>query len=286
MSHADLRAGVLKDTGDERHRSFQEENGVTNQAEFPEQDAGVQRQDQGLTAPIPQGTGYEWAVDAATVGGWILQPPTNAALVALGERGTGMDVGKPGGIGTASGKQQSVDHPGQRMCVLNVVPQPTLDVGGDGLVQLRRVPGSIFGCHRQNVSPTGGAFSYFVAGDQQQPHRRGDHSNDGDSGCGCKHCRCHTPCKPKSVECWGPPRRLYLCPARRPVETQEPVPGRGQTVLRFSSHIEGQVPETIIKSDGEPVRGVHSKRTQPPSLRPVLKLQARHPCELAGVVGD
>ena len=36
----------------------------------------------------------------------------------------------------------------------------------DSLVESGSVPGGIFGSHRQKVSPTGDAFSYFVSGDQ------------------------------------------------------------------------------------------------------------------------
>jgi hypothetical protein len=36
----------------------------------------------------------------------------------------------------------------------------------DGLIESGSVPGGIFGCHKQNVSPTGDAFSYFVSGGQ------------------------------------------------------------------------------------------------------------------------
>ena len=52
------------------------------------------------------------------------------------------------------------------MGVADVVPQPLLDVGENGLIESGRVPGSIFGCHKQKVSPTGDAFSYFVSGRQ------------------------------------------------------------------------------------------------------------------------
>ncbi|MBB6018936.1 hypothetical protein HNQ04_004220 [Deinococcus radiopugnans ATCC 19172] len=41
-----------------------------------------------------------------------------------------------------------------------------LDVGKDSLVKSGRVPGGIFGLHKQKVSPTGDAFSYFVSGRQ------------------------------------------------------------------------------------------------------------------------
>lgn len=92
---ADLRAGMFEDTRDQGDCASSKEDGDTDQAELLEQDAGIQRQNQGLTAPVAQGTGDQWPVNARGVYGWILQPPTNAAFAALRERGTGMDVGEP-----------------------------------------------------------------------------------------------------------------------------------------------------------------------------------------------
>ena len=148
MSRTDLRAGVFKDTRNEWHRSSPEEDGDANQAEFLEQDTGIQRQDQGLIAPIAQGTGDEWTVNAATVDGWILQPPTNSAFAALRERGTGVNVREPGRDGTTLGEQQARDHPSQGVGVADVIPQSTLEVGEDGLIESGRIPGGVFGCHR------------------------------------------------------------------------------------------------------------------------------------------
>ncbi|GAA3995988.1 hypothetical protein GCM10022631_02890 [Deinococcus rubellus] len=82
MSGADLGAGMLEDTGDERrsvasgavhakkrHRSSPKEDGDADQAEFLEQDAGIQRQDQGVFAPVPQSTSDQGTVDAGRVNG-------------------------------------------------------------------------------------------------------------------------------------------------------------------------------------------------------------------------
>ncbi|GGL88458.1 hypothetical protein GCM10010840_28090 [Deinococcus aerolatus] len=58
-------------------------------------------QDQGLTAPVAQGMGDQWTVNAATVDGWILQLPMKSTFAALDERGTGADGREPGGDETA-----------------------------------------------------------------------------------------------------------------------------------------------------------------------------------------
>ena len=119
-----------------------------------------------MFTPAAQGTGHEWTVNAATVDGWILQPPTKSAFGALGEGGSGVDVRQPCCEGTPLGEQQTCDHPGERPGVADVVPQPLLEMSQDSLVESGSVPGGIFGSHRQKVSPTGDAFSYFVSGDQ------------------------------------------------------------------------------------------------------------------------
>jgi hypothetical protein len=64
-------------------------------------------------APIPQGTRHERTVDAGGVDGWILQPPTQAALGTLGQGGSGVDVGKPGREEATLGQQQPSHHPGE-----------------------------------------------------------------------------------------------------------------------------------------------------------------------------
>ncbi|ANE43774.1 hypothetical protein SU48_08300 [Deinococcus puniceus] len=155
----DLSAGMLKDAGDERYRSSPVEDGHPDQTETSEQDAGVQRQRQGMRAPIPQGSGDEGAIHAARVDGWILQPPAAPTFGALGDRGLGVDVRQPGGNGNALGQHQAADHPRQRTGVADVVPQGGVEVGQDRLVQSGGVPGGMFGLHKQKVSPTGDAFS-------------------------------------------------------------------------------------------------------------------------------
>ena len=40
-------------------------------------------------------------------------------------------------------------------------------MGQDSLVESGSVPGGIFGSHKQKVSPTGDAFSYFLSGRQE-----------------------------------------------------------------------------------------------------------------------
>lgn len=77
-----------------------------------------------------------------------------------------MDVGHPGWEGRALGKQQARDHPGKSSRITDVVPQAGLEVGQDGLVESGSVPGGIFGSHKQKVSPTGDASSYFLSGPQ------------------------------------------------------------------------------------------------------------------------
>ncbi|GGS07207.1 hypothetical protein GCM10008960_37080 [Deinococcus sedimenti] len=52
------------------------------------------------------------------------------------------------------------------MTVVTVVPHAVLEMGEDGLIESGRVPGGIFGCHKQRVSPIGDAFSFFVSGRQ------------------------------------------------------------------------------------------------------------------------
>ena len=166
LSRADLSTGMFEDARDERYRSSPEQDRNANQAELLEQDTGVQGQDQRVLAPVAQGTGHEWTVNGGGVDGWILQPPTKAAFRALGEGGTGVDVRQPGCKRCTLGQQETGDHPGERPGVADVVPQPLLEMSQDSLVESGSVPGGIFGCHRQKVSPTGDAFSYFLSGSQ------------------------------------------------------------------------------------------------------------------------
>ncbi|MEF2280026.1 hypothetical protein V3W47_17165, partial [Deinococcus sp. YIM 134068] len=44
----------------------------------------------------------------------------------------------------------------------------SLELSQDSLVESRSVPGGIFSCHKQKVSPTGDAFSYFLSGGQEE----------------------------------------------------------------------------------------------------------------------
>lgn len=162
---------MLKHSGDERYRSSPEEHSHAYQAKPLEQHAGVERQYQGVLAPFTQSAGDERTVDVCWVDGWIVQPPTVAAFCALGQRGSGMDMRDPGRKGRTLGEQQACDHPGKGLCVTNVIPHPGLHMGQDSLVESGSVPGGIFGSHKQKVSPTGDAFSYFLSGRQLSEYK-------------------------------------------------------------------------------------------------------------------
>lgn len=76
---------------------------------------------------------------------------------------------QPGWEGAALGKQQASHHPGESPRVADVVPQARLEMSQDGLVESGSVPDDTFGSHKQRVSPTGDAFSYFLSGRQADP---------------------------------------------------------------------------------------------------------------------
>lgn len=112
MSGADLGTGMFNDARDERSRSSPEEDSDADQAECLEQDAGIERQDQRVLAPVPQSAGDQGIINPATVDGWIFQPATESAFRTLRQRLSSVDVGEPVRERAALGQQRSTDHPG------------------------------------------------------------------------------------------------------------------------------------------------------------------------------
>lgn len=69
LGGTDLGAGVLQNSGDERHRSSPEQHRDTDQARPLEQHSGVECPHQGVLAPVAWSVSHERIVDAARVDG-------------------------------------------------------------------------------------------------------------------------------------------------------------------------------------------------------------------------
>ena len=105
----------------------------------------------------------------------MVQLSADPALGTLGKSGSGLNVGKPARDGRPLRARQAGDHPtargastpGEGVGVALIGPEAGLEVAQNCLVQSGGVPGGIFGLHKQKMSPTGDAFSYFLSGRQQ-----------------------------------------------------------------------------------------------------------------------
>jgi hypothetical protein len=81
----------------------------------------------------------------------------------------GVNVRKPGRERGPLGQHQASDHPGEGAGIAGIVLEGMLEMCEHGLIHSGGVPSGAFGLHKQKVSPTGDAFSYFLSGDQALP---------------------------------------------------------------------------------------------------------------------
>ena len=105
MSNTDLCAGMFDDTGGQRYCPSPKQHRNPDETESLEQDAGVQRHNQWLVAPVLQRTGDQGAIDRNRIDGWVAQPSANSTLSALCKVGSGLNVGKPARDGGSLGTQ-------------------------------------------------------------------------------------------------------------------------------------------------------------------------------------
>ncbi|WP_230284731.1 hypothetical protein, partial [Deinococcus sp. 23YEL01] len=91
----DLGTGMLEHPGHQWNGPPTEQDGYPDEAEFLEQDAGIQSEDQGVLASLAECASDDQTVEQARVKVLIAQPALKAAFAALRERCAGVNVMEP-----------------------------------------------------------------------------------------------------------------------------------------------------------------------------------------------